>query len=349
MKKTLAIVLVVFMLLGLTACSGSANKPADSAVDSSSNTDGPQYDKLKLKISYATGDTGMDGVTAIKFEQLVEERSGGVIEIERFPNCQLVGGDMQRHVEMMIAGGAFELAIISQTSFNVVDDDFNASGVPFAFPSYEALYTAMDGEPGEYTSSVYEKYGIKRLDTFPNGLQHIANNKREVKTVADMKNLKMRSYGDTQMKIQRAFGADPVNMSWSELYSALQTGIVDGNTNGYQTLYSASMQEVQKYVTECGIFCSAYDMLANLKEWNKWSPDTQKLIQECAHEAALYGRQYMDDQEAICKQAFIDAGCVITILTPDALQGFKDAAAPVIKSQVDLLSPECKKAYGYAE
>ena len=70
MKKILAIVLVVFMLLGLTACGSTANKPGDSAANSSPNTDGPQYDKLKLNISYATGDTGMDGVTAIKFEQL---------------------------------------------------------------------------------------------------------------------------------------------------------------------------------------------------------------------------------------------------------------------------------------
>lgn len=350
MKKILAIILTAVMLLSLVACGGNSSQSAASSASApaSSNAGGPQYDKLNLKISYATGDTGMDGVTAIKFEQLVEEKSGGVIQIDRYPNCQLVGGDMQRHVEMMVAGGAFELAIISQTSFSVVDKDFYASGVPFAFPTYESLYAAMDGVPGEHISKVYEKYGIKRLDTFPNGLQHLANNKREVKTVADMKNLKMRAYGDTQMNLQRSFGADPVNMSWSELYSALQTGIVDGNTNGYQTLYSASMQEVQKYVTECGVLCSAYDMLANMKEWNKWSPDTQKLIQECAHEAALYGRQYMAEQETKCKQAFIDNGCVITVLTPEALQGFKDAASDVINNQVAMLSPECKTAFGYA-
>lgn len=350
MKKMISVLLALTMLLVIAGCGGSSGSaPASPATPAASGdaAEGPQYDKLTLKLSYATGDTGMDGVTAIKFEELVEEKSGGVIQIDRYPNCQLVGGDMQRHVEMMIAGGAFELAIISQTSFSAVDNDFYASGVPFAFGSYQELYDAMDGEPGAYISTVYEKYGIKRLDTFPNGLQHLANNKREVKTVADMANLKMRAYGDTQMKMQRAFGADPVNMSWSELYSALQTGTVDGNTNGYQTLYSASMQEVQKYVTECGVLCSAYDFLANMNEWSKWSADTQNLIQECAHEAALYGRQYMDEQETICKQAFIDAGCVITVPTEAELQTFKDAAADVIAEQVAMLTPECKAAFGY--
>ena len=350
MKKIVSALLALTMILAIAGCGGSSSAaPASSAAHaaSGSTAGGPRYDKLTLKLSYATGDTGMDGVTAIKFEELVEEKSGGVVQIDRYPNCQLVGGDMQRHVEMMIAGGAFEMAIISQTSFNVVDNDFYAGGVPFAYKDYEDLYSKMDGEAGAYINTVYEKYGIKRLDTFPNGLQHLANNKREVKTVADMANLKMRAYGDTQMKLQRAFGADPVNMSWSELYSALQTGTVDGNTNGYQTLYSASMQEVQKYVTECGVFCSAYDFLANMNEWNKWNADTQKLIADCAREAALYGRQYMYDQEDICKQAFIDAGCVITVPTDEELQTFKDAAKPVIDEQLALLTPECKKAFGF--
>ncbi|MFR2897937.1 hypothetical protein [Hungatella sp.] len=66
----------------------------------------------------------MDGLTAIEFERLVEEKSGGKVQINRFPNCQLSGGDMVRHVEMMISGGAFELAIISENSFSDVDQTF---------------------------------------------------------------------------------------------------------------------------------------------------------------------------------------------------------------------------------
>lgn len=107
------------------------------------------------------------------------------------------------------------------------------------------------------------------------------------------------------------------------------------------------MQEVRKYVTECGVFCSACGFLANMNEWNKWNADTQKLIADCAREAALYGRQYMYDQEDICKQAFIDAGCVITVPTDEELQTFKDAAKPVIDEQLALLTPECKKAFGF--
>ena len=100
----------------------------------------------------------MDGIVAIKFEELVEERSGGAIQIERFPNCQLVGGNMERHVEMMVAGGAFELAIISTSSFNTVDNRFYIAGTPFLFPTYDAMWECMDSTGGEFMNKVYAEF-----------------------------------------------------------------------------------------------------------------------------------------------------------------------------------------------
>ena len=348
MKRILSFVLASVLMLGLASC-GNSSAPGNNANNgngSGASSTGEGYDKLNLKISYATGDTGMDGIVAIKFEELVEERSGGAIQIERFPNCQLVGGNMERHVEMMVAGGAFELAIISTSSFNTVDNRFYIAGTPFLFPTYDAMWECMDSTGGEFMNDVYADYNIKRLDTFPNGLQHIANDKREITCVADMKDLKMRAYGDTQMKLQRALGADPVNMRWSELYSALQTGTVDGNTNGYQTMYSGSFTEVQHYITECGIIASTYDIMANMGNWNSWSAATQELLQECATEAAHYGRDYMVEEEAKCKQAFLDAGCTITVLNEEQLQEFKDAAVDVINECKELAGPEACVAYG---
>jgi TRAP-type C4-dicarboxylate transport system substrate-binding protein len=362
MKKVIALGLASVMAMSLAACGGgsssttaAATTAAPAATQAAAEGEkkeeaapaGGNIDKLNLKVSYATGDTGSDGMTAIEFERLVEEKSGGLIQVDRYPNCQLSGGDMQRHVEMMVAGGAFEIAIISETSFSVIDNDFYAQALLFGHPTLDDMYDQYDNRGyHEFIDSVFNKYNIKFLDVFPNGIQHLANNKRPVHTVADMKDLKMRAYGDTQMAMQRAMGADPVNMSFSELYSALQTGTVDGNTNGYMTMYSASFQEVQKYVTECGIICSPYDFLADLRVWNKWSPDTQALIQECATEASHYGRNFMDEQTEIAKQAFIDAGAEIYVPTEEELQTFKDAVQPVNDEIIANLSDECKKVLG---
>ncbi|WP_368383340.1 TRAP transporter substrate-binding protein, partial [[Clostridium] symbiosum] len=227
MKKILSIALTAAMLGCLCACGSSSPAPETKALqaegtgENAAAADGKNYDKVSLKLSYATGDTGMDGLTAIEFERLVEEKSGGQVQIDRFPNCQLSGGDMVRHVEMMIAGGAFELAIISENSFSDVDQTFQVTSIPFTFANYDQAWEKADSTGGEFSKELFSKYGVVYLSTFPNGIMQFANNKRELHTPADMVNLKMRTYGDLQMSLMRSLGADPTQLSWSELYSAL--------------------------------------------------------------------------------------------------------------------------------
>lgn len=347
MKKFLAFVLASAMSLSLVACSSTPSTPDNKSNSSTSaSTSGSGYDNVTLKLSYATGDTGMDGIAAIEFERLVEEKSGGAVQIDRFPNCQLSGGDMVRHVEMMIAGGAFELAIISENSFADVDQTFQVTAIPFAYSSYDDAYQWADSTGGEFSKQLYAKYGVVRLDCFSNGIMQIANNKVEIHTPADMANLKMRTYGDLQMSLMRDFGADPTNMSWSELYSALQTGTVNGNINGYQTLWSGSMHEVQPYITEVNVTWAQYVFMANQGSWDKLSTATQELIQECATEASHYARQYMSDVEAQVKQDMIDYGVSVYVPTEEEMQLFKEAAAPTINSYKELCGEEACAAWG---
>ena len=337
MKKILSIALTAAMLGCLCACGSSSPAPETKALqaegtgENAAAADGKNYDKVSLKLSYATGDTGMDGLTAIEFERLVEEKSGGQVQIDRFPNCQLSGGDMVRHVEMMIAGGAFELAIISENSFSDVDQTFQVTSIPFTFANYDQAWEKADSTGGEFSKELFSKYGVVYLSTFPNGIMQFANNKRELHTPADMVNLKMRTYGD---------------LSWSELYSALQTGAVDGNMNGYQTLYSGSLHEVQPYITEVNATLSLYDFLANQAAWDKLSPDTQALLQECAEEAAKWGRDYMSKTEAEVKKEMIDYGVKVYVPTAEELMAFKEGAAPTIEEYKKIVGPEACAAWG---
>ena len=173
-----------------------------------------------------------------------------------------------------------------------------------------------------------------------------ANNKREIRTPDDMKNLKMRTYGDLQMSLMRSLGADPTQLSFSELYSALQTGAVDGNMNGYQTLWSGSLHEVQPYITELNATLALYDFLVNEAEWNKLGPDTQELLQECADEAARWGRNYMSSEEEKIKQDMIDYGVQVYVPTEEELQAFKDAASSTIEEYKALVGEEACAAWG---
>ena len=345
MKKILSAILATVMALSLCACGNNSHNNNEN-VSNTANVDGKEYDNVTLKLSYATGDTGMDGLTAIQFEKLVEERSNGLVQIDRYPNCQLSSGDMVRHIEMLITGGAFELAIISENSFSDVNQVFQVTAIPFSFKNYDEAWKMADSTGGEFSRQMFEQIGVVYLSTFPNGIMQFANNKREVRTPADMKNLKMRTYGDLQMSLMRSLGADPTQLSWSELYSALQTGAVDGNMNGYQTLYSGSMHEVQPYITEVNATLALYDFLANEAEWNKLSPDTQELLQECATDAAQWGRDYMSSVESEVKQKMIDYGVNIYVPTDKELQEFKDAAAPTIDKYKEIVGEAACQAWG---
>lgn len=349
MKKLFAFALATAMTLSLVACGGgntSTPNNGGSNASAQGSGSGSGYDDVTLKLSYATGDTGLDGIAAIKFEELVEEKSGGVVKIDRFPNCQLSGGDMVRHVEMIIAGGAFELAIISENSFSDVDQTFQVTAIPFAYANYDEAYEYADSTGGEFSKQLYAKYGVVRLDCFSNGIMQFANNQRAIHTPEDMKNLKMRTYGDLQMSLMRDMGADPTNLSWSELYAALQTGAVNGNMNGYQTLWSGSMHEVQPYITEVNVTWAQYVFMANQGSWDKLSADTQQLLQDCATEASHYARQYMSDVEEQVKQDMIDYGVEIYVPTADEMKQFKDAAANTINSYKEIAGPEACAAWG---
>lgn len=344
MKKILS-AMILALAAGLCACSGDSGE-SEKTAGKTGVVDGKEYDNVTLRLSYATGDTGMDGLTAAEFERLVEERSSGLVQIERYPNCQLSSGDMIRHMEMLITGGAFELAIISENSFSDVDPTFQVTSIPFAFKNYEEGWEMADTTGGEFSRKLFEKYGVVYLSTFPNGIMQIANNKREIRSPEDMKNLKMRTYGDLQMNLMRTLGADPTNLSFSELYSALQTGAVDGNMNGYQTLWSGSLHEVQPYITELNITLALYDFLANEAAWNKLGTDTQELLKECATEAAQWGREYMSSEEEKIKQNMIDYGVQIYVPTEEELQEFIDAASPVIEEYKALVGEEACQAWG---
>jgi tripartite ATP-independent transporter DctP family solute receptor len=344
MKKVLVFILSSLMVFNLVACNSTTTAPEPNETNKPSNDSA--YDKVNLKISYATSDAGMDGIAAIKFEELVEERSGGLVQIDRYPNCQLSGGDMVRHVEMMISGGAFELAIISTSSFSDVNQQFQVTSIPFAFADYDTAYKYLDSTGGEWEKNAFAKIGVVKLDGFSNGIMQIANNKNEVRSPKDLKNLKMRTYGDLQMSLMRDFGADPTNLSWSELYSALQTGAVNGNMNGYQTLWSGSLHEVQPYITEVNVVWSQYAFLANQASWDKLNSATQLLIQECATEASLYAREHIKSAEEQIKEDMINFGVSIYVPTAEEMAEFKKAASNTINKYKEICGEEACKAWG---
>jgi len=343
MKKRISVLLAIVMIFSLTACGSGGDTPAaGSGASGASGT----YEKMKLKMNFSGTDQGIDGLVAAYMKKELDERSGGQITLDTFCNCQLSGGDMNRQVEMLIAGGTYELGIISDPLIAAVDDRLQVTNIPFAFSSYEDAYKYADSTGGEYNEQVMAENGIKLLGVFSNGILQITNSKHEITSPDDLKDVKLRVSGKLNTDSVKEMGGDGVALTFSELYSALQMGTVDGQINGYQTIQSASIDEVQKYLTECNMQWVPYSIVAGNGEWEKISNANKELIMEVAKDAAQYGRDYMNEVEGSIKQEFIDNGMVVTELTADQLNEFKAACANTIKEAKALVGEDACAAWG---
>jgi len=332
MKKALAMLLVLVLVLGMCVSAGAE-----------------EYKKCKLKISYSMGDNAVDGLVAAYMKKELAERSNGAITLECYGNALLAGGNMPAQVEMLIAGAGFEMAILGEQLFGAQNPHLHVTNIPFAFDSYEEAYHYADTTGGEYSAKELSGLGVKLLGTFSNSIAQLGNSKKPVYVPADLKGMKIRGLGELNMKMTQAFGCDAVSLNFAELYSALQMGTVDGQTNGYLTMSTASLQEVQPYITEINCSWVPFDIVMNQKALDKLPENTQKLIADVAAEAAMYGRQYLSDLEDQIKADFTAQGVTIITLTDEQKQAWLDAEQSVIQEYIGICGEEACRAWGIIE
>lgn len=340
MKKVLSFVLVLVLSLSLVAC-------GNDAPDNEAPEDSP-YEKMTLRISTSGVDQGIDALAAVHFSELVKEATDGLITVNVYPNCQLAGGDMSKLIELLVAGGNYEMMVGSGSVLGNVDERFLTHTIPFLFESYDEAASYLDGTGKEYYSKLMDEKGMVYMAGEYNGLRQLTTKDKEITSPNDLAGLRIRvPSGEVYMKTLTAFGADPVAMNWSETFTALQQGTLDGHENGYQTIYSANIQEVQKNITEWNWSFDGYWFAANKKDWANLNEATQELLLEKAHEAALWGREKLVNDEIEIKKDFIENhGVTITELSEEQRQEFIDVARPVQEYFIGKFGEEACAAWG---
>ena len=148
------------------------------------------------------------------------------------------------------------------------------------------------------------------------------------------------------MRLIKALGGDAFVMSFSELYSALQQGTVDGQINGLATIASANLQEVQDYCTIMNMSMSTYHFVVNSSAFASYSPELQAVLKDCAVEAAEYAREELSAQEAELRGEFEAQGMEFTDLTDEQLSAFKELAMPVLLENLSNVSEETLEVFG---
>ena len=323
----------------------AVNLSGCGSAETSDGSDG-EYQKINLSMAVNGTDTQIDSLVAHHFADLVAERSDGNIVIDVFPNDTLAGGNSTKGVEYIAVGGS-DLGAYATCVLANLEPKLSVATLPWSFTSYQQAREVIDTTGGAYYAELLAAKGITYLGSFHNGFRQLTNSKHAVTKPEDLKNLKIRVPGSAvYMSVFKALGASPTAMSWSEVFTAIQQGTIDGQENGCSVTKSAKMDEIQQYMT---IWNYSYEndlFVANTKVWENLEDNTKELLQQCATESCEWGRDRLEAEEDELIKGFQDEGKQVDILTEDQLQAFKDAVADVTAELKAQYGEEACAAFG---
>lgn len=229
------------------------------------------------------------------FAKNVKDRTNGEIIIEVYPS-DLYG--KQKQLVSQAQQGLADMVLTSDAVISSFVPVFGILNLPFLFQDIDHVANTMDGEVGEILAQEAGKKGLEVLGYWENGFRHITNNKNPVNTPADMKGIKLRTpESKLVMDSFKALGASPVPMSFGEIYSALQTGTVDGQENPIAHLLAQKWYEVQKYLSLTGHQHYVEPLLMSQDKFNSLTPEQQKILKEEARKVAIEIRKLATQDE----------------------------------------------------
>ncbi len=288
--------------------------------------------QIVLKFSHGEAPDSAQGKTADFFAEAAGKRSNGRIKVDVFHAGQLAGGgDVRVELERV------QLGVIDITSsagtlyFAAFDPRFNIVQLPYLFKDDGAYLKYIRTAPSaQEMLTVVEKNGFKALTFWPRPFRQLTNSRRLVRTPADMRGIKVR-VPPVEMLTDAftAFGAAPVAMAWSEVYTALQNRTIDGQDNAVEVMWSAKLYEVQKYLSLIEYTRDAFMPSMNKAKFDALAPDLQKALMDAAVEAAAFRLDYDRTSEQRFQTMLRERGVEIAVLTAAEKQAFKQSAAPV--------------------
>ncbi len=251
-------------------------------------------DPIIIKFSHVVAPDTPKGRAADYFKKLAEERTKGRVKVEVYPNSQLY---KDREEMEALQLGAVQMLAPSLAKFGPLGvRAFELFDLPYIFPNKETLYRVMDGDIGKKLFTMLEAKGLSGLAFWDNGFKQMSANK-PLHTIEDFKGLKMRIQSSKVLEAQmKALGANPQVMAFSEVYSALQQGVVDGTENPMSNLYTQKMHEVQKYLTLSDHGYLGYAVIVNKKFWDDLPADIRATLDKAMADTTVFERKIAQEE-----------------------------------------------------
>jgi tripartite ATP-independent transporter DctP family solute receptor len=248
-----------------------------------------QAQTVRMTLGHGAAVDNPRHLAAVKFAEVLKARTGGRIEVQVAPSAQL--GDDAAMVTALRTG-ALDFSANSQGAVAGAVPEYAAFGMPFLFSSPAQAFALLDGPLGKELAEKSAAKGMILLGTWDNGIRQMTDNRRPIAKVEDMKGLKMRVPPDaTLVDIMTALGAEAQQIKFSELYVALQQGVVDGQENPLVNIWASKLYEVQKYLALTNHQFQMTPFLMSKRSWDRLSEADRKAVQEAAAEATALQRK----------------------------------------------------------
>ncbi|MEK4803133.1 MULTISPECIES: TRAP transporter substrate-binding protein [Oceanobacillus] len=334
MKKLIFTSLIVLILGILSACGGSNN---ETSGDGGSTSESGETLKLRAATGSVQDHSSYKGLE--KFKEIVEEKAEGAIEVELYHSGQL--GD-DRAMTEAVQLGTQEMAIVSVGNVTPFVPESAIVEFPFIFPSNEVAYEVLDGPAGQKILDKFPEKNMIGLGFWENGFRNVTSNVQQIETAEDFEGLKLRTMSnDVHIDAFKALGANPTPMAFTELYTGLQQGAVDGQENPYPLIYLNKFFEVQKYMSDTQHVYSPYLVLLSKNFYDQLTEEQQGIVKEAAIEAGKYQREVNQEQVQEYLQEIIDSGKIeFTEVSEEARNEMKELVQPVIDQHSDVVGED---------
>jgi C4-dicarboxylate-binding protein DctP len=285
---------------------------------------------IVVKFSHVVAENTPKGQGALKFKELAEKKLPGKVQVQVFPSSQLFGD--AKELEALLLGDVQFIAP-SLSKFDRYTKKIQLFDLPFLFDDIEAVDRFQSSAKGQELLTSMKNRGLVGLAYWHNGMKQLSTNRDKLTRPEDVKGLKFRIQASDVLEAQfRALGANPQKMAFSEVYQALQTGVVDGQENTWSNIYSQKFHEVQKTIAETNHGVIDYMVVTNAKWWDGLPADVRKGLSEAMTEATAHANKIAEDLNQADRKKIADAAkAKIQPLSKDDVAAWRKAMEPVWK------------------
>lgn len=280
-----------------------------------------------LKFAHGLSPSHSVHLGLVYMNERLAELSGGKMKLDIYPSAQL--GAENQCIELLQIG-SMDLTKVSSAALEGFVDAFKVFGIPYLFRSRPHYFAVIDGPVGKQLLASTMPYWFKGLAYFDSGARSFYTINRPVRTPEDLRGLKIRvQKSPIAVEMMKTFGGSATPVDWGELYTALQSNVVDGAENNPPSVTTAFHHEVARYFSVNEHTMCPDVIIISLATWNKLNPKEREWLQKAADEATLYQRKLWEAQERQSLEEMKEKG--MEIIYPDK-QPFMDAAASMIEA-----------------